>query len=405
MPAKITTAFKKIRKLTKKIRIIQGGQGASKTYSILMILFAEAYETGRLGKPVIVTVVSNTWPQLRDGAIADMRNICKAAGFDFENNYIKSENTLTVNGSQIQFRHVDNADFHKGKGARRDYLFINEANRIKYASIEQLMTRTNTATFIDYNPDREFWVHEHYLKGDMEGVDFIILTYKDNECLAPGERAEIEKRRSNVNWWRVYGEGQLGTYSDRQIYSYEFVDEIPKDAKRIPSGMDFGLSPDPTTLVDLYVKDQYLYCDEIFTENNLMPEKIAGAERMSIVDKMQQIDYPKGRLIIADSANATSIRDLQKHGYNVIPVNKYRGAIVDGIATIKSYYLCLTKRSATIKKGIESWFFKIDDNGKIVPEPDGHEPDTLAAIRYAMLYHKELKTQVTENINYRRTRI
>lgn len=388
MPAKITTAFHKIRKLTKKIRIIQGGQGASKTYSILMILFAEAYEAGRLGNPVIVTVVSNTWPQLRDGAIADMRNICKAAGFDFENNYIKSENTLTVNGSQIQFRHVDNADFHKGKGARRDYLFINEANRIKYASIEQLMTRTNTATFIDYNPDREFWVHEHYLKGDMEGVDFIILTYKDNECLAPGERDEIEKRRGNLNWWRIYGEGLLGTYSDRQIYSYEFIDEIPPDAKQIGSGMDFGLSPDPTTLVNLYIKDSMLIADEVFTENNLMPEKIAGAERMSIVDKLDELKFPKGRTIYADSASRSSIQNLRNYGYAVYPVNKYSGSIVDGIKIVKSYDLKLTRRSIGIKKGIESWFFGIDENGKIIPEPDGHEPDQLAAIRYAMLMHK-----------------
>jgi len=383
-----TIAYKKISELNKKIRVIQGGQGASKTFSILQIILIKIITE----QPAVYTVVTSTYPQLRDGVIADFKNIFKDAGLNWDNYYKKGNNTVEYLGSQVQFRHVDNSDFHKGKGSRRDYLFINEANRVNYASVEQMMARTSKTIWIDFNPDREFWVHENILKGGREDVDFIILTYKDNSQLPDGERKEIEMRRGNKNWWRVYGEGQLGVYSDRQIYSYEWIDKIPETAKRINSGMDFGLSPDPTTLIDLYIDGEMLIADEVFTENNLMPEKIAGAERMSIVDKMDEIRFPKTWLIFADSASRTSIQNLRNNGYRVYPVKKYSGAIIDGIKIIKSYDLYLTRRSVGIKSGIENWFFKLDENGKIIPEPEGHEPDQLAAIRYAMLMHNRKKT-------------
>lgn len=383
MAIKLTTAYWKIQALTKKVRVIQGGQSASKTYSILITLLQKAMTEG-----CKITIVTATYPQLRDGVISDMKSIMSMAGIDFDACFSHTTKNLNLYGSQIQFRNLDNLDYHKSKGARRDYLYINEANRVNYLSVEQMITRTIKGTYIDFNPDREFWVHEHILKGGRDDVDFIILTYQDNECISEGERKEIEMRRSNANWWRVYGEGQLGVYSDRQIYQYEFIDEIPFDAKRIPSGMDFGLSPDPTTLVDLYIKDNWLIADEVFTENNLMQEKINGAERMSIVDKMQEVNFPKGHIVFADSSSRVSIQSLRNHGYQVYGVEKLAGSVIEGIKIVKSYDLKITKRSRNLKQGIESWFFKIDDNGKIIPEPDGHEPDQLAAIRYVMMKFK-----------------
>ena len=99
----------------------------------------------------------------------------------------------------------------------------------------------------------------------------IIVTFKDNEMLPQSEIDYIESRKDNEQWYRVYGLGLTGTYSDRRIYQFEIVDEIPEGAKRLPSGMDFGQSPDPTCLIDTYLNGVDLYLDEVFSENNLMP--------------------------------------------------------------------------------------------------------------------------------------
>jgi len=281
MSIKLTTTYWMIRALTKSIKVIQGGMSSSKTYSILIRIFELSIETPK----TISTVVTETYPQLKDGVIADMRKIFADSGRNFDQFYNKSDKDLILpNGSIIQFRNIDNKDFHKAKGSRRHYLFINEANRIAFASIDQMITRTDRGVFIDFNPDREFWVHEELLIEGRDDVDFISVTHIHNEKIPQGElnnilrRIEASKKpgapESLVNWGRIYAYGELGSYSERRIYSYEFIDEIPSTAKKINSGMDFGQSPDPTILIDAYIEGINLILDEQFCLNNLMPEKI-----------------------------------------------------------------------------------------------------------------------------------
>jgi len=392
MSVKLTTSYWKIQALKKKIRIIQGSQGASKTYSILQIFFRLAIENSLLK----FTVITENYPQLKDGPIADMQNIYRDAGLNFDNQYNKSEKNLHFsNGSVIQFRNLDNKDFHKAKGARRDYLFVNEANRVTWPSLEQMVTRTEKAIYFDFNPDHEFFIHEQFINAGRDDVDFLIVTYKDNELIPEGEKREIERRieaskqpdASNQlkNWVRVYAYGELGTYSDRQIYNYEFTDEIPATARRIKTGMDFGSSPDPTIMVDCWVDGINLYWDEVFCANNLLPETIAGSERMSVAEKVESVGHEKGWPIVGDTDGRLSILDMRRRGFNVIAVKKPPGSQKWGVDKVRGFNLFITKRSTNIKKGIESWFWKVDDNGKIIPEPDGHEPDGLAAGRYAVM--------------------
>ena len=322
---------------------------------------------------------------------------------------------------------------------------MNEGNHIPYAIADVLMVRSKEI-WIDFNADEEFWVHTEVLT--EENSELLKLTYLDNEAL-PEEIAEelmIKKAKafhdvnadnlfaeSNIkdahwaNWWRIYGMGEVGTYSDRRIYNFEIVKEIPPHAKKLPRGMDFGSSPDPTCLVDLYLDGIDLYLDEVFCENNLIAEKIKGAERDSVVDRMndialnsaketvpyelwdkdneyylannskelstdsdqdkkikQQIRAYKAWKIAGDPSGATELRDLARHGFTIVTVNK-RGGVPKGIKRLQSYSLKVTERSTNIKTGMETWFRKVDANGKIIGEPDGHEPDTLAAARYSAL--------------------
>jgi len=56
-----------------------------------------------------------------------------------------------------------------------------------------------------------------------------------------------------------------------------------------------------------------------------------------------------------------------------------------GMKRLQSYNIKVTAKSTHIKADLEKWMRKIDHNGNIIPEPEGHEPDTLAASRYVML--------------------
>jgi phage terminase large subunit len=379
-----TSTYYKIRDMRARIKIIQGSQGAGKNISIAQILLEDCSRDKD-----ITTVVTDTYDNLKDGIISDMQMLYESMGMDWSTDYNKTDHDLKHGGGVIQFRYVSDKKKQAGKSKRRGKLYINEANKIGWEVASTYIGRTHGDVYVDFNPDFEFWAHTEVPQlQDKNGNSIseqIIVTYLDNEMCPESEVEYIESRRGNKEWFRVYGLGQTGFYSERRIYSYEYFSRLPATARRRSSGMDFGSSPDPTTLVDIWQDGPNIYCDEVFCENNLMPEKIKGAERISIVDKVHQVKHLKGHLIIADSAGKKEIDDLKKYGYNIKGVKKYSGSVGVGIGILRSYNIFITERSVNLKNGIEKWFFKVDHNGKIIPEPDGHEPDGLAAIRYVMM--------------------
>ena len=395
-----TSTYYKIRQLTKKIKVIQGGQGAGKNISIAQILLEDCAKDKD-----ITTIVSDTYDNLKDGSISDFKMLYESAGLDWDKDFNKTDHDLKHGGGIIQFRYISDNKKHAGKSKRRGKLYINEANKIGWEVASTYIGRTHGDIYIDYNPDFEFWAHTEIPKlKDSSGNQLseqIIVTYLDNEMCPESEVNFIESRRDNIEWFRVYGLGQTGYYSERRIYNYEWADKIPATAKRIPSGIDFGVSPDPTCKIDVWHEGTNLYVDEVFCMNNLLPEKILGAERMSIVDQLDLTEHIKGQLIIADSAGATEIKDIRKHGYNIRGVKKGPGSVIQGINKVRGYNLFLTRNSINIKNGIEKFFWKVDINGKIIPEPDGHEPDGLAALRYVVMeFDKEDMSEYYSDINW-----
>ena len=74
----------------------------------------------------------------------------------------KAESTLSLpNGTIIEFF---SCDMMGALGARRDVLYINEANRITWETFSQLEIRTRSKIIIDFNPVNEFWAHRELLK-------------------------------------------------------------------------------------------------------------------------------------------------------------------------------------------------------------------------------------------------
>ena len=119
-----TTATKKILSLTKRIRACAGGTSASKTISILLYLIALAQSDK---KPTLTSIVAESIPHLKRGAIRDFKNILQAHHYWKDSNWNATDSIYTFEtGSKIEFFSTDNGD--KLRGARRDRLFMNEAN-------------------------------------------------------------------------------------------------------------------------------------------------------------------------------------------------------------------------------------------------------------------------------------
>ena len=112
---KKTTAFKKIKALTKRIRAIPGGTSASKTISILIYLIDRAIKDER---PTLTSIVAESFPHLRRGAMRDFINIMQDTNRYYDDKWDRTNSVYTFeNGSQIEFFSVDQPE--KVRGARR----------------------------------------------------------------------------------------------------------------------------------------------------------------------------------------------------------------------------------------------------------------------------------------------
>jgi len=146
-----TTAQYKISRLRKRVRVVQGGSSSSKTFTIIPLLIYYAYNNPNKE----ISIVSESIPHLRRGAMRDFVKIMGWIGILNYSNWNKS--TLTYyfdNGSFIEFFSADQPD--KMRGARRDVLFVNEANNVEWESYHQLSIRTREFIYIDFNPTAEF---------------------------------------------------------------------------------------------------------------------------------------------------------------------------------------------------------------------------------------------------------
>ena len=366
-----TTSTKKIFSLKKRIRAVSGGTSASKTISILVWLIDYAQSTN----DEVITVVAESYPHLNLGAMRDFKSIMIAHRYWEDKRWNESSHTYTFPGKTIlEFISFDK--FGKAHGPRRDILFINEANNIPYHIADQLITRTRKIVWMDWNPSEEFWFYTN-IQGKRDDVDFITLTYKDNEALDDVTIKEIESHKDNSQWWQVYGLGQLGEVQGRIYTGWQIIDSIPHEARLARRGMDFGYSVDPTVIIDCYEYNGGFILDEICYQKGLSNKSIADL----LLAKNGSI------LTIADSAEPKSIDEIRNYGVNIIGATKGPGSVYQGIQYVQAQKISVTATSVKTIKAYRNYMNRLDKRtGLFLNEPDDsiHEwSNPMDAIRYS----------------------
>lgn len=379
-----TTATKKVINLDKRIRLLAGGTSASKTISVLLYLIAKC-QTDK--QPTLTSVVSESFPHLRKGAMRDFLNIMQTHNYFDDNRWSKSEYTYTFEtGSKLEFFSADQPS--KVRGPRRDRLFCNEVNNIAKESWEQLLLRTREFAIADWNPTSSFFMYDDYGLHDEHDIpyaddpdtDFLILTYKDNESLEPAIVAEIEKRQVNKQWFKVYGEGKRGEVEGKIFTGWKIIPEIPHEARLERRGLDFGYSNDPTAIVNIYYYNGGYILDEVVYRTGMLNKDIA--------DMLLAQEHP-GTLTIADSAEQKSIDEIATRGLSIIGVQKRPGYVRRNsenslIDWVQTQQISITKRSLNLIKSYRNFMWQTDKEGTILNEYDHFWSDGMMATIYGL---------------------
>jgi phage terminase large subunit len=364
-----TTSTNKILKLKKRVRIIQGGTSAAKTYGILAVLIGRASAVHGLE----VSVVAESIPHLRRGALKDFIKLMKWMNKWHENQFNKSLLTYQfLNGSSFEFFSAD--DSSKLRGARRDVLYINECNNVTFESYNELAIRTKKAIYLDFNPANEFWVHTE-LK-DEPDADFIILTYKDNEALDNSIVEQIEKNRLKAatstywsNWWRVYGLGEIGMLEGVIFSNWKQIDKVPSDARLIGIGLDFGYTNDPTAAVEVYTWNGQRILNELVYRTGMINSDIAKI-------------LPDNVPIYADSSEPKSIEEIRRYGKTIKGVTKGKDSINFGIQIMQSQEYLVTSNSTNLIKELRGYIWDTDKTGARLNKPIDFNNHSIDGLRY-----------------------
>lgn len=378
-----TTAISKILQLTKFVKGIQGGTSAGKTYGILPIEINECI----LNPFTETSVVSESFPHLKRGAMKDFKKIMQSTGRWTDSHWHKTDSTYTFsNGSTIEFFSADNDS--KLRGARRDRLYINEANNITFQAYTELASRTKKSVIADWNPTNEFWFHEHLLGDD--DVDFTVLNYLHNEACPESAKKFILKAKEKAkhsawweNWYKVYGLGEIGKLEGVVFDNWKQIDRIPEEAKLVGYGIDFGYTNDPTTIIACYLWNGKLIWDELLYEKGLNNDQIAK--------RMKSFGIRKNDFVVADSSEPKSIAEINAYGFSVKGAEKGKDSINFGISVLQEYEMLVTSRSVNMIKELRKYSWDKDKTGKVlnIPIDDfNHAIDPARYIAMMKLSHK-----------------
>ena len=404
-----TTALRKISALRKRIWIIQGGQGAGKTFAILLILINHA----RSNTNKEIFVASAELSKMRITVIKDFVKIMRTLGIWNEGKFIDGTLYRFPSGSFIKFIGLDKEDI--GKGLRSDIVFINEANKIPFDTYRELTSRSKRV-IIDFNPNSEFWAHLEIKP--RPDADFLTLTYKDNELLSKEEKTEIEMYKTmaffdptltnyntpsntkNKYWknkWDVYGLGIIGTNPNRIFFFDEIPDEeYHKLTVKKYYGVDWG-TVDPWGILEAKYYDGALYLHELNYKSENEWKECMSIEELHAISLdpegglvkwlFSKLGIDKKADIICDNNRPLKIQALWDAGYDYASAApKPAGSIIDGINLLCSMQVYFTRSSNNLRYEQENYEREVDRYGIVLEEPIDRNNHLCDPSRYLVLF-------------------
>lgn len=363
----------------KKYNILRGGSGSGKSYAVADDVILRTLSGGGKSRTIVARKVAAT---LRQSVFELLRRRIVDIGAIDRFTINKTEMLFSCAGGDIVLVGLDDADKLKSIYDPTD-AWIEEADQVTQADFEEIDRRIRSVTgrppkiTLSFNPTSVYsWLKKYWYDSEnMIPLRYeLTTTYRDNRFLDSAYSATIERlQETNPSAYRVYGLGEWGIVEGVVFDTWQ-VANVPKDAKSIGYGMDFGFSNDPTTLVEVFETKEAFYYDEVIFRTGLTNPDISAAMKDAGISRYAEI--------IADSAEPKSISELHNMGWNIKPCEKGADSIRFGIASMKSKKQFITPRSSNLQREFSSYSWKQDKNGKWLAEPIGMWNHGIDAIRY-----------------------
>ncbi|MBQ2097443.1 MAG: phage terminase large subunit [Bacteroidales bacterium] len=232
MASKIDTYIRDRLQAGKSTFVFRGGRRSGKTFGILkfLMLWSEGFPG------TVCNIASMTSEQGRLGAYADAKTIKDLAPAVYGDIEVLSSprEFRMANGSRMHFNQYSNSE--TAKGIACDWLFVNEANNFSKQQYTDLKANARLGTFIDYNPNCEFWDVDFFTDADICDT-----TWQDNPYLTAAQLEYFADLKR-------LAESPTATEIDRRNYSVYYLgryyqlngDIFSEDFFNWSQSVDFG---------------------------------------------------------------------------------------------------------------------------------------------------------------------
>lgn len=288
-----------------------------------------------------------------------------------------------VNGSDFLFKGLWNNEQSIKSIEGIDIAWVEEAQTVSKKSIEVLTpTVRKPGSQIIYTYNRLLEDDPVHTRLVIEGrPNTLILNVNYDIAIKHGmipreillEIEDDKAKRPNLYKHKWLGEPnslELKIYRDWAI-----IDEVPHASRLERRGLDFGYSNDPSALVDIYYVDNHYVFDETLFQKGLSNKQIA--------DVIANLSQPNV-LVIADSAEPKSIDEIKTYGINILPAEKGKDSVVNGIQLVQGQRISVTKRSVNIIKEYQNYLWERDKDEHIINVPEHTWSHSMDALRYGM---------------------
>lgn len=378
--------------------IIMGGRGNGRSGTasrfVVSQLLSKEYTRGAMMRAVHSDIRSSCWGEIMDRLVeTNSQNEFRVVDNDM---FIeRGQNSLRAHG----FRASSGSLTARLKSlANYNLIWAEEAEEVGESEFRTLDDSLRTVKgririVLTLNtPSKNHWILKKWfnvIPTDVDGffkielkpefkdeVLFIGGTFRENEPNLDAHTIQRYKDYEHTNpsyYWQVI-EGLSPEEVRGKIYSgWQQIDAIPKEARLIRFGIDYGWFPDPACAVAIYYWNGSYIIDELAYGNFLTNEYLA-----------QQIKAVGNVYTIADSAEPKSIAEQRKYGLLIKGCDKGKDSVNFRIKAMSQKKIYVTKRSVNVWESYERYAWAEDRDGNPKGEPEHLYSHALDAASYAI---------------------
>jgi len=304
--------------------------------------------------------------------------------------------TNKVNGYQVLFGGLDDVEKLKSTlpevGIITD-IIVEEATEVDQDDIKQLEKRLRGRSkhpkrlTLLFNPILQtHWIFQDYFKGKFhegdklykdDGLLILHTTYKDNLFLEPEDIKRLEDETSAYHY-DVYTLGKWGVLGGVIFTKWSIADLSPMIPifDNIKNGLDFGFAEDPAAYnrmhFDRMRKKLYIF-DEMHEY---------GFTNPMIAEWLKPV--VNNELVVCDSAEPKSIKELNEHGINAIGAKKGPDSVRYGIQFLQQLEVIIDRSCIETINEWQQYQWKKLRDGTTTNQPVDKNNHHIDNTRYAL---------------------